>query len=153
MSNQHVQHFDEQPIGTRVPEMERMDSSAFANAEDTDPATWQREHMKQPQPSSHPRDDSMEGLQHQQRTGSAAGRTVFTEERPLGVQPTSQGGVAVGGQEDKPMGHAKLTDKIVGKTEKVMGKMSKNPQMHEKGELREAGGKAAATGQARAPHD
>ena len=150
--------------------MERMDSSAFANAEDTDPATWQREHMKQPQPSSHPRDDSTEGLQHQQRTGSAAGRTAFTEERPLGVQPTSQGasfittfltsltdthtgGVAVGGQDDKPMGHAKLTDKIVGKTEKVMGKMSKNPQMREKGELREAGGKAAATGQARAPHD
>ena len=151
--------------------MERMDSSAFANAEDTDPATWQREHMKQPQPSSHPRDDSTEGLQQQHRTGSAAGRTAFTEERPLGVQPTSQGafacsshsislfadahtgGVAVGGQDDKPMGHAKLTDKIVGKTEKVMGKMSKNPQMHEKGELREAGGKAAATGQARAPHD
>ena len=31
--------------------------------------------------------------------------------------------------------------------------MTHNPELHEKGELREAGGKLAAQGRARAPHD
>ena len=35
----------------------------------------------------------------------------------------------------------------------VAGKMTHNPELHEKGELREAGGKLAAQGRARAPHD
>lgn len=35
----------------------------------------------------------------------------------------------------------------------VAGKITKNPEMHEKGELRESGGKGAVTGEARAPHD
>ncbi|KAH9951191.1 hypothetical protein B0H21DRAFT_705844 [Amylocystis lapponica] len=60
-----------------------------------------------------------------------------------------------------PEGKAKLTDKLIGKTQKVShrghvtdaGKATKNPDMHERGELREAGGKAAAMGEARAPHD
>ena len=34
-----------------------------------------------------------------------------------------------------------------------MGKVFDKEALHEKGELREAGGKAAAMGQARAPHD
>ncbi|TRM63204.1 hypothetical protein BD626DRAFT_402834 [Schizophyllum amplum] len=129
-----------------------MDSGAFDNAEDADPAQWQREHAQPSATESNFRDDA-EALKQQHRTGSTAGKNAFTEERPMGVEPTSQGGVAVGGQDDKPMGKAKFTDKMVGKTEKVIGKMSKNPQMHEKGELREAGGKQAAIGQARAPHD
>ncbi|THH27454.1 hypothetical protein EUX98_g6730 [Antrodiella citrinella] len=75
------------------------------------------------------------------------------EERPLGVQSTSQGGVAVGGNSDLPEGHASVMDKVIGKTQKVAGKALKKPDMHEKGELREAGGKEAALGNARAPHD
>ena len=86
------------------------------------------------------------------------------------------GGVAIGGQSDLPMGHAGMVDKLVGKTQKVRsrlrpypstcssvraltplaqvaGKMTGNPEMHERGELRESGGKAAAEGMARAPHD
>jgi len=78
---------------------------------------------------------------------------AFQEERPLGVQPTSQGGVAIGGNSDLPEGHASLMDKMIGKTQKVAGKAMKKPEMHEKGELREAGGKQAALGNARAPHD
>ncbi|TBU24885.1 hypothetical protein BD311DRAFT_809650 [Dichomitus squalens] len=74
-------------------------------------------------------------------------------ERPLGVQPTAQGGVAVGGRSDLPETHASMTDKLIGKTQKVTGKITRNPEMHEKGELREAGGKAAVQGEARAPHD
>ena len=35
----------------------------------------------------------------------------------------------------------------------VTGKMLHKPELHEKGELREAGGKEAAAGRARAPHD
>ncbi|KIL64560.1 hypothetical protein M378DRAFT_163009 [Amanita muscaria Koide BX008] len=79
--------------------------------------------------------------------------TNASSNRPLDVKPTAQGGVAIGGQSDLPLGHADMGDKIIGKTQKVMGKMTKNPELHEKGELRESGGKAAAHGQARAPHD
>ncbi|KAI0632721.1 hypothetical protein C8Q77DRAFT_1073741 [Trametes polyzona] len=86
-------------------------------------------------------------------TSAQDGRTAFSEDRPMDVEPTERGGVAVGGNPNLPEGKAKLTDKIVGKTQKVTGKMTKNPALHEKGELREAGGKAAAQGQARAPHD
>ncbi|KAF9018665.1 hypothetical protein BDZ89DRAFT_1139860 [Hymenopellis radicata] len=81
-----------------------------------------------------------------------APRTAFDSERPMGVQPSSAGGVAVGGRNDLPEGHATAMDKMIGKTEKVVGKMAKKPEMQERGELREAGGKAAATGQARVPH-
>ena len=35
----------------------------------------------------------------------------------------------------------------------VIGKYINNPEMHEKGELRETGGKAAAEGRTRAAHD
>ena len=80
------------------------------------------------------------------------------------------GGVAIDGRDDVPEGKANLADKLIGKTQKVSmaggpsqksrpilgqvaGKMTKNPEMHEKGELREAGGKGAVTGEARAPHD
>ncbi|KAI0351258.1 hypothetical protein OH77DRAFT_1498671 [Trametes cingulata] len=83
-------------------------------------------------------------------------RTAYDEERPMGVQPAEGGGVAVGqGAADAnlPEGKAKVTDRIIGKTQKVAGKVTGNAAMHEKGELREAGGKLAAQGQARAPHD
>ncbi|KAL0952796.1 hypothetical protein HGRIS_007021 [Hohenbuehelia grisea] len=91
------------------------------------------------------------GVQH--RTGSAQGENAFNSNRPMNVQPTEAGGVAVGGHSDLPEGKATFGDKIVGKTQKVMGKAMNKPEMHEKGELRESGGKAAALGQARAPHD
>ncbi|KAH8093078.1 hypothetical protein BXZ70DRAFT_1010564 [Cristinia sonorae] len=82
-----------------------------------------------------------------------AKHNAFHEDRPMGVQPTSQGGVAIGGKSDLPEGHASVMDKMVGKTQKVAGKVMKNPAMHEKGELRETGGKQAVTGDARAAHD
>ncbi|KAG5651536.1 hypothetical protein H0H81_008298 [Sphagnurus paluster] len=47
------------------------------------------------------------------------GRNAFSSERPLDVEPTSRGGVAVGGRADLPEGHAGLKDKLVGKTEKA----------------------------------
>ncbi|KAH7882723.1 hypothetical protein F5I97DRAFT_1931333 [Phlebopus sp. FC_14] len=80
-------------------------------------------------------------------------QTAFNSERPLGVAPAPEGGVAIGGQANLPEGHAGLGDKIVGKTEKVIGKLSHKPDMHERGELRETGGKATAEGHARAAHD
>jgi len=87
--------------------------------------------------------------------GEAAlqGRNAFNSERPLNVQPTQAGGVARGGQDDLPLGKADLLDKVIGKTEKVIGKVTGNADRHEAGELREAGGKKAVTGEARAPHD
>ncbi|KAF9264495.1 hypothetical protein L218DRAFT_862576 [Marasmius fiardii PR-910] len=88
-----------------------------------------------------------------QRSGAHEGKTAFNTERPLNVQPSEAGGVAIGGRSDLPEGHASATDKLIGKTQKVMGKMTGNPEMHEKGELRETGGKAAAHGAARAAHD
>lgn len=84
---------------------------------------------------------------------SARGNTAFTSERPLGVQPTPEGGVAIGGQPNLPEGHAGFGDKVIGKTQKVIGKYTKNEELHEKGELRETGGKGAVLGDARAAHD
>ncbi|KAG8215432.1 hypothetical protein J3R82DRAFT_9042 [Butyriboletus roseoflavus] len=81
------------------------------------------------------------------------GRNAFNSERPLGVTPVPEGGVAIGGQPNLPEGHANMGDKIVGKTQKVLGKYTHNPDLHERGELRETGGKAAAEGRARAAHD
>jgi len=88
------------------------------------------------------------------------------------ILASSVGGVARGGQDDLPMGKANLLDKVIGKTEKVwsciaryfisltlldalqvIGKATGNADRHEAGELREAGGKKAVTGEARAPHD
>ncbi|CCL99813.1 uncharacterized protein FIBRA_01837 [Fibroporia radiculosa] len=81
------------------------------------------------------------------------GNNAYTQDRPMDVKPTSQGGVAVGGHDDLPEGKAKLTDKIIGKAQKVAGKATNNQDLHEKGELREAGGKAAVQGEARVSHD
>ncbi|KAI0255584.1 hypothetical protein BJV78DRAFT_1099693, partial [Lactifluus subvellereus] len=81
------------------------------------------------------------------------GQSAFNSERPLDVQPTQTGGVARGGQDDLPMGKASFLDKVIGKAEKVIGKATQNADRHEAGELREAGGKKAVIGEARAPHD
>ncbi|KAF7980453.1 hypothetical protein HWV62_38312 [Athelia sp. TMB] len=81
------------------------------------------------------------------------GANSYTEERPLDVQPAPEGGVAVGGNDDLPMGKASFSDKMIGKTQKLVGKYAHKPELHEKGELRETGGKAAARGEARAEHD
>ncbi|KAI0270574.1 hypothetical protein BC834DRAFT_862026 [Gloeopeniophorella convolvens] len=81
------------------------------------------------------------------------GQNAFTSERPSDVKPTQSGGVARGGQDNLPVGKANFLDKVIGKTEKVIGKVTKNADMHETGELRETGGKKAAIGEARAAHD
>jgi len=86
------------------------------------------------------------------RSGSAAGQTAFNSERPMNVQPAQEGGVAVGGESDLPIGKVSFGDKVIGKAEKVAGKYTKKPEMQAKGELREAGGKDAVLGNARAPH-
>ncbi|KAJ6542773.1 hypothetical protein B0H19DRAFT_1171850 [Mycena capillaripes] len=89
-----------------------------------------------------------------ERSNSATGRTAFSAERPLNTEPHPDGGVAIdGGHEGMPMGKASAADKLIGKAQKVVGKMTHKPELHEKGELREAGGKSAAMGDARAPHD
>ncbi|KAI0030451.1 hypothetical protein K488DRAFT_54231 [Vararia minispora EC-137] len=101
--------------------------------------------------------DTLEGRTQQEQniadTHETRGANAFNTERPMDVRPTDEGGVAVGGQSDLPMGQANTLDKVIGKTEKVLGKVLKKESMHEKGELREAGGKQAAAGQARAAHD
>lgn len=101
------------------------------------------------------------------------GRNAYNSERPLNVEPTNQGGVAINGHEGLPEGHANMADKMIGKMQKVnclvvssacpsltqsarwqvTGKYLNKPELHEKGELRESGGKLAVTGEARAPHD
>ncbi|KAF8064221.1 hypothetical protein FPV67DRAFT_1504019 [Lyophyllum atratum] len=81
------------------------------------------------------------------------GKNAHNTERPRDVKPTSTGGVAVGGHDNLPEGHAGFGDKMIGKTQKVSGKATHNSEMHEKGELRETGGKAAVLGEAQAAHD
>jgi hypothetical protein len=50
---------------------------------------------------------------------SSSKQNAFNSERPLNVQPTDHGGVAIDGQGGLPEGKAKLTDKVVGKMQKV----------------------------------
>ncbi|KAJ3808521.1 hypothetical protein F5876DRAFT_67216 [Lentinula aff. lateritia] len=90
---------------------------------------------------------------HEHHDRPQEGRNAFSEQRPMDVHPTSAGGVAVDGNSDLPEGKATVMDKVVGKTQKIIGKATHKPEMHEKGELRETGGKAAARGEARALHD
>ncbi|KZP08897.1 hypothetical protein FIBSPDRAFT_760747 [Athelia psychrophila] len=78
---------------------------------------------------------------------------AYDEDRPLDVQSAPEGGVGIGGNDELPMGKASFGDKVIGKTQKLVGKMAHKPEMHEKGELREKGGKAAAAGEARAERD
>ena len=80
----------------------------------------------------------MGGAQHQSASapGAQSGRNAYNEERPLNVQPTSEGrwrsslhtyaakpgtvgGVAIDSRDDVPMGKASFTDKLIGKTQKV----------------------------------
>ena len=51
---------------------------------------------------------------------SFQGRNAFNSERPLNVKPTDQGGVAIDGRGDLPEGHANMTDKVIGKVQKVL---------------------------------
>ena len=46
-------------------------------------------------------------------------QNAFNTERPLNVRPADQGGVAIDGRGDLPEGNANMTDKIVGKMQKV----------------------------------
>ncbi|KAJ7079627.1 hypothetical protein B0H15DRAFT_500796 [Mycena belliarum] len=128
--------------------MERLPSSAW---EDTDTSKPSREVIGEN--LDHPDHPTKPQLAH---SGSASGRNAFSAERPLNTEPHPDGGVAIeGGHHDDgmPMGKATTADKLIGKTQKVVGKVTHNPVMHEKGELRESGGKAAVTGDARALHD
>jgi len=104
---------------------------------------------------------------------SSFGQNVTNSERPMNVKPTDQGGVAIDGRGDLPEGHANMADKVIGGMQKVnltfvrtvcfesdpvvcrqaTGKYMKKPELYEKGELRESGGKLAVTGEACAPHD
>jgi len=94
----------------------------------------------------------MAGGQHTtDQTGLNAGQNRLETQRS-DVEPP-QGGVPISGQSDLPEGHPKFTDKIIGKAQQVAGKAMGKPTLQEKGGLREAGGKQAATGQATLPHD
>ncbi|OSX64775.1 hypothetical protein POSPLADRAFT_1044230 [Postia placenta MAD-698-R-SB12] len=72
----------------------------------------------------------MAGGQHDTSGAPDSGRNAFNSERPLDAS-----GVAIGGQANLPEGKATITDKLIGKTQKVTGKITRNPDMHEKGEL------------------
>ena len=51
---------------------------------------------------------------------SSSGQNAFNSERPLNVNPTDQGGVAIDGRGDLPEGHANIADKMIGKMQKVI---------------------------------
>ncbi|KAH9976836.1 armadillo-type protein [Lactifluus volemus] len=70
--------------------------------------------------------------------GRRAGKNAFNFEKPWIFKPTQAGGLTRGGQEDLPMGKARFLDKVIGKSEKVIGKATQNDDMQETGELREA---------------
>ncbi|KAJ7657852.1 hypothetical protein DFH06DRAFT_1197299 [Mycena polygramma] len=113
--------------------MERLPSSVWQEA---DPAQPTRE-LDASAPQTRP--------ELPERSNSATGRTAFSAERPVNTEPHG-GGVAVdGAHEDMPTGKVSASDKLIGKAQQVVGKMAHKPALHEKGELREAGGKSAVT--------
>ncbi|TFK37589.1 hypothetical protein BDQ12DRAFT_146541 [Crucibulum laeve] len=72
----------------------------------------------------------------------------FGAERPMHSQSKPQGtGISVG--DEHPERKAGFGDKLIGKTQKVIGKMSHKPEMQEKGELRATAGKEAVQNDAR----
>ncbi|KAJ7873111.1 hypothetical protein B0H14DRAFT_2721003 [Mycena olivaceomarginata] len=137
------------PAADYTPEtMERVSSSVWQDADASQPTRETAELHGDFDNSNSTRPELPE------RQDSAKGRTAFSGERPLNTEPHPEGGVAIdGGHEGMPMGKASATDKLIGKAQKLVGKVTKKPEMHEKGELRESGGKSAAAGDARAPHD
>ncbi|KAH8822794.1 hypothetical protein DL96DRAFT_1819502 [Flagelloscypha sp. PMI_526] len=64
-----------------------------------------------------------------------------------------QGGVSIEDSSNVNTGKVSAMDKVLGKTEKVFGKVAHKPALHEKGELRETGGKAAVMGETEATHN
>ncbi|KAJ3784961.1 hypothetical protein GGU10DRAFT_399715 [Lentinula aff. detonsa] len=85
--------------------------------------------------------------------GHHGSRTDTSEQRPMDDQPTHGGGVAVGANANTSESKPSVIDKVVGKTQKIVGKATHKSEMHEKGELRETGGKAASQGALQTPHD
>ncbi|RDB17562.1 hypothetical protein Hypma_001003 [Hypsizygus marmoreus] len=92
-----------------------------------------------------------------------APKAAFQEEEPkgpdrskpletLGDKPTTGAAPAVPEHETVPETHAGFGDKVIGKIEQVVGKIIHKPELAEKGEQREVGGKTAAPGQAKAEH-
>jgi len=67
------------------------------------------------------------------------------------VHGVPEGGAALHGREGLPEGKAGWGDRVVGKMQQEMGRVTDNWEMHEKGVLRESGGKQAVKGEARAP--
>ncbi|KAI9511228.1 hypothetical protein F5148DRAFT_1172763 [Russula earlei] len=129
---------------SEIPQVDAPPQHHLHRSDDPLPGRSSREREPSPE-EQHPQ--TQEPALHTQ------GRNAFNSERPLDVQPAPEGGVARGGQDDLPLGKANILDKVVGKTEKVIGKITGNAERHEVGELREAGGKKAVIGEARAPHD
>jgi len=120
-----------------------------------DSTSYDTSRLKEPGPWENRRDVGVTGF-HQGTPDfqeSSAGQNAFNSERPLNVKPTKEGGVAIDGRGDLPEGHSNVADKMIGKVQKVAGKYMNKPELHEKGELRESGGKLAVTGEVRAPHD
>ncbi|KAF9643657.1 hypothetical protein BDM02DRAFT_3077565, partial [Thelephora ganbajun] len=72
-------------------------------------------------------------------------------EHPLNMQFTNQGDAAVDGHGGLPEGHPNVTDKMIGECQSLTRKHMNKPELHEKGELRESGGKLAVVGEAHAP--
>ncbi|KAJ7662932.1 hypothetical protein B0H17DRAFT_1093274 [Mycena rosella] len=105
--------------------IERMPSSAW---QDADPAQPTRETSEF----------------QSTRPDMEAGRNAFSDERPVNTESHPDGGVAIdGGHDTTPAGKPSAADKLIGKAQKVVGKVAHKPEMQEKGELRETAGKAA----------
>jgi len=85
--------------------------------------------------------------------GSHRAGQIASHPAPLNVQHVPEGGVAIDGKSGLAMGYPKSKDNVIGKIEKTAGKLTGNWDIQERGELRDAGGKLAAKGLARAPHD
>ncbi|KAA1474164.1 hypothetical protein DENSPDRAFT_840723 [Dentipellis sp. KUC8613] len=103
------------------------------------------------------RSDRVQGLQPtygESNNNDGADAGSYGEDKPQSFQPTRSSGISQRDDDDDlPQGKAGMMDKAIGKAQQVAGKYTHKTELYEKGELREAGGKAAVQGNARVPQD
>ncbi|KAF8169197.1 hypothetical protein K438DRAFT_1983505 [Mycena galopus ATCC 62051] len=117
--------------------MERLPSSVWQESDPSQPTRELADASDLPPNSQSTRPDLPE------RNNSATGRTALIGERPMNTETQPGGGVSIdGGHESTPTGKASGADKVIGKAQQIIGKVTKKPELQEKGELRQSVGKS-----------
>ncbi|EIM21259.1 hypothetical protein E3Q22_01099 [Wallemia mellicola] len=70
---------------------------------------------------------------------------------PFGIAANAEGGYAVGGKQNLPLGKATVWDKILGNLDYFLATVTRSSDQKQLAKLRKYGGKKAVIGEARSP--